>query len=128
MHNAHNLGEGIIMNKLILIILVTINCSFAKDKVIKVNTYKIDSRLIDQIKSNNLYSEFDALRLDSGLLEKEKDFVKKLNLSLLDIESGRIPQKKAKKIVELSIQYNNIKKYNKTELKNIRKRFKRLNK
>ena len=128
MHNAHNLGEGIIMNKLILIILVTINCSFAKDKVIKVNTYKIDSRLIDQIKSNNLYSEFDALRLDSGLLEKEKDFVKKLNLSLLDIESGRIPQKKAKKIVELSIQYNNIKKYNKTELKNIRRRFKRLNK
>tara|TARA_B110000438_G_C15762914_1_gene628167 strand:+ start:902 stop:1252 length:351 start_codon:yes stop_codon:yes gene_type:complete len=116
------------MNKLILIILVTINCSFAKDKVIKVNTYKIDSRLIDQIKSNNLYSEFDALRLDSGLLEKEKDFVKKLNLSLLDIESGRIPQKKAKKIVELSIQYNNIKKYNKTELKNIRRRFKRLNK
>ena len=116
------------MTKLLLIILVTLNYSFAKDKVIETNTYKIDTRLINQIKSNNLYSEFDALRLDNGLLQKEKDFVKKLNLILLDIESGKIPQKKAKKIVELSIQYNNIKKYNKTELKNIRKQFRRLDK
>ena len=104
------------------IFLFFLGLSFGKDKDISANTYEVDDILVQLISENNLYSELDEFRLSNGLLEKELKFVKQLNQTLIDIESGKIAPKKAKRIVHIALQYHHIKQFNKEELKNLRQR------
>ena len=102
--------------------LFFLGLSLGKEKDIRPNTYEVDDVLVQLISENNLYSELDEFRLSNGLLEKELKFVKQLNRTLIDIESGRIAPKKAKRIVHIALQYYHIKQFNKEELKNLRQR------
>jgi len=114
------------MKKIVILLILLITGLSARVKPVKSGTYDTNPMVIQHINSNNLYTHLDDLRLFNGELVKEKEFATKLVMALQAIEDGKLPEKRAKEVVELAIRYTDIKNYYADELKDIRYRINKI--
>ena len=114
------------MKKVVILSIMLLTLLSGRVKPVEAGTYKVNPMTVDLMNSHNLYVHLDDLRLFNGELVNEKEFAQTLTMALLAIEEGKIPEKRAKEIVNLAIRYTDIRLYHQEEFKNMRYRLKKV--